>query len=163
MRSLIAITLMGVLLLAACSSSMPGGAPLVSLSATSISFGQQMIGTTANAQPVILTNTGLATLQIAGITVDSGFQVTSTCGVSVTPNAKCEIDVAFSPAAAGDLSGKVTVKDNAAGSPHTIQLSGSGGVNAPRCLPKGMECPPSWPPCCAGLQCVPASTRAFCE
>jgi hypothetical protein len=100
---------MGVLLLAACSSSMPGGAPLVSLSATSISFGQQMIGTTANAQPVILTNAGLATLQIAGITADSGFQVTSTCGVSVAPNATCEIDVAFSPAAAGDVSGKVTV------------------------------------------------------
>ena len=47
--------------------------------------------------------------------------------------------------------------------PLRIQLSGSGGANAPRCLPKGMQCPPTWPPCCAGLQCVPASTRAFCE
>lgn len=34
---------------------------------------------------------------------------------------------------------------------------------ARRCLRKGMECPPQFPPCCPGLVCVPASTRAFCE
>jgi probable HAF family extracellular repeat protein len=31
-----------------------------------------------------------------------------------------------------------------------------------RCTPQGMECPPQFPPCCAGLTCVPESTRAFC-
>lgn len=31
-----------------------------------------------------------------------------------------------------------------------------------RCTREGMECPPIFPPCCAGLTCVPESTRAFC-
>jgi hypothetical protein len=26
-----------------------------------------------------------------------------------------------------------------------------------------MQCPAQFPPCCPGLSCVPASTRAFCE
>jgi hypothetical protein len=37
--------------------------------------------------------------------------------------------------------------------------TGSGG----RCSSQGMECPAQFPPCCPGLVCVPASTRAFCE
>lgn len=154
---------MGVLLLAACSSSMPGAAPMVNLSATSISFGQQMVGTTENAQPVTLTNTGSAALQIEGIKAESGFEVTSTCGASLPPNATCEIDVSFSPVASGQVSGRVLVTDNALGTPHTIELTGSGGVSFPRCLPKGMQCPPSWPPCCSGLKCTLLGNRAFCE
>ena len=31
------------------------------------------------------------------------------------------------------------------------------------CTKKGNECAPSLPPCCPGLVCVPASTRAYCE
>jgi probable HAF family extracellular repeat protein len=31
-----------------------------------------------------------------------------------------------------------------------------------RCTPRGTECPPQFPPCCPGLICAPASTRAFC-
>ena len=31
------------------------------------------------------------------------------------------------------------------------------------CLSKGAECPPMFAPCCPGLACIPASTRAFCE
>jgi hypothetical protein len=66
MKSLVAVTSMGVLLLAACSSSMPGAAPTENLPATSIRFGQQMVGTTENVQQVTLTNTGSAALQIEG-------------------------------------------------------------------------------------------------
>lgn len=38
----------------------------------------------------------------------------------------------------------------------------SGTRVAGRCVKAGGQCPP-WTRCCAGLQCVPASTRAFCE
>lgn len=31
------------------------------------------------------------------------------------------------------------------------------------CTSQGNECAPLFPPCCPGLVCVPASTRAFCE
>jgi hypothetical protein len=36
-------------------------------------------------------------------------------------------------------------------------------AEARRCTRQGMQCPPQYPPCCPGLVCVPASTRAFCE
>jgi hypothetical protein len=32
-----------------------------------------------------------------------------------------------------------------------------------RCSEVGQECASILPPCCPGLVCVPASTRAFCE
>src|SRR5215468_7855828 len=122
-----------------------------------------MVGTTENAESVALTNTGSAALQIEGIKAESGFEVTSTCGASLAPNATSGIDASFSPAASEQVSRRVLVTDNAVGSPHTIQLTGSGGVNFPCGLPKGMQCPPSWPPCCSGLKCTLLGNRAFCE
>jgi hypothetical protein len=47
----------------------------------------------------------------------------------------------------------------------TTSITGTSNVItvfAGRCTPEGMECPPQFPPCCPGLTCVPASTRAFC-
>src|SRR5262249_38115360 len=126
MKSFVALTLMGVLLLAAWSRTVPGAAPMGELPATSISFGQQMAGPTEDAQTVSLTKTGSAALQIEGIKAESGFEVTSSCGASLPANATCEIDVSFSPVASGQVSGRVLVTDNAVGTPHTIQLTGSG-------------------------------------
>jgi hypothetical protein len=72
--------------------------------------------------------------------------------------------VTFSPNASGDFNGSVTVTDNAVGSPHMVALSGTGTVAGPRCAVSGMECgAPQLPPCCSGLMCIPASTRAFCN
>jgi len=163
MRGMRAFAVAGLLVLTSCSNSMPGGAPSVLLSATSISFGQQAVGTTTTAQPITLTNSGTAALLVTDITADSEFQTSSTCGASIPPKMSCEITVAFAPNTLGDANGRLRVTDNAVGSPHTIQLSGTGSVSGPRCIPRGVQCPPFGPPCCAGLTCIPASTRAFCE
>jgi hypothetical protein len=62
-----------------------------------------------------------------------------------------------SPVSAVDDGAADYLKDRLDG----FALSGVG--RARRCTPRGRQCPPQFPPCCPGLVCVPASTRAFCE
>jgi hypothetical protein len=103
-----------------------GTAPIVYLSHASLGFGSQGIGTTSAAQRVTLTNTGNAPLTISSIAVSGDFAETNTCGASVAAGAQCEISVTFTPTAAGTRTGTLTITDNAAGSPHMVQLAGPG-------------------------------------
>ncbi len=104
-------------------------APVVSLTPSSLSF-TTLTGTTAAAQTVTLTNTGNASLTISGITLagsnPSDFSQTNTCAGSLNAGASCTISVTFSPASAASFTATLSVADNAAGSPHTVSLSGTG-------------------------------------
>jgi len=111
-----------------------GIAPAVSLSAASLSYSSQLVGTASSAQAVTLTNTGSASLTISSITVagaNSGdFSQTNTCGTSVATGANCTISVTFTPQATGSRSASVSVADNAAGSPQSVSLTGTGTAPA---------------------------------
>ncbi len=74
----------------------------VSLSPTSLSFGNQQIGSTSGAQKVTLSNNASATLTISSIAIDKDFAETNTCGNSVGAGASCTISVTFSPSVPGD-------------------------------------------------------------
>jgi hypothetical protein len=78
--------------------------------------------------PVSLLNNGTATLSITsiGFAVGTNFSQTNTCGATLAVNASCTINVKFSPTVAGTLSDTLQVTDNAAGSPHTVGLTGTG-------------------------------------
>jgi hypothetical protein len=107
--------------------------PAVSLSATSVSFGNQVIGTTSTGQTLTLTNAGDAPLTLSGIVATSDFAQTNNCplsDVSLAPGASCSISVTFTPAAIGTRTGKVTITDNASGSPHQVSLTGNGTSGA---------------------------------
>jgi hypothetical protein len=52
----------------------------VTLSATTLTFGNVAVGTTSATKNVTLTNTGTAMLSISGITVTGPFAETNTCG-----------------------------------------------------------------------------------
>jgi hypothetical protein len=101
-------------------------APVVSLSATTLSFAAQAVSTTSAPQTVTLTNTGNGALTPLTISVSGDFAQTNTCAGSVTSGASCTISVTFTPTAAGTQTGTLTITDNAPGSPQTVQLSGSG-------------------------------------
>ena len=108
-----------------------GVAPVVSLGGTtSISFGNQLVGSSSTAQLVTLSNTGTATLTISSIAIagtNSGdFSETNTCGTSVSAGANCSISVTFKPTATGARSASLTITDNASGSPHSVALTGMG-------------------------------------
>jgi hypothetical protein len=100
--------------------------PLAVLSPASLNFGTQLIKTTSNSQTVTLSNTGIATLDISGITASANFVEGTTCGSSLAAGASCYFLVEFRPTRPGADSGTLTVTDNAPGSPHTVPLTGVG-------------------------------------
>jgi phospholipase C len=112
------------------------GAPIVSLSATSYIFPDQVVGTTSVPHVFTLTNTGTASLAVTSIVLKgsnpSDFAETNTCGSSVAAGASCKITVTFTPTTTGSRSASVSITDNAAGSPQTISLSGKGTSSPPQ-------------------------------
>jgi hypothetical protein len=100
--------------------------PVVNLSPTSLNFGNQKVGTTSAGKTVKLTNRGQGALTIAGITTTAGYSQTNNCGSSLGSNTSCTITVKFRPSALGTQNGTLTIKDNAAGSPQKVTLTGVG-------------------------------------
>lgn len=112
------------------SLSGTGTAPAgVSLApASPLNFGSEAVGQ-STAQTVILTNNGGATLAILGLAIAGDFTISggsNTCGSSLSSGAACSMLVVFAPTAGGTRLGTLTVMDNAAGSPQTLQLTGTG-------------------------------------
>jgi hypothetical protein len=107
-------------------SGIGAAAPVVSLSATSLTFTSQALGSTSAPQTITLTNSGTAALTITSITVTGDFAELNTCGTGLAPTASCAINVTFTPTAAGSRTGLLTITDNAAGSPQVINLGGGG-------------------------------------
>ena len=102
--------------------------PAVTLAPTSLTFGNQALNTTSPAQTVTLTNTGTGSLTITAIGTSGDFAQTNTCGTlpaMLAASANCTISVTFTPTAAGTRMGTLTITDNAAGSPHTVSLTGT--------------------------------------
>jgi hypothetical protein len=106
-----------------------GLGPTASLSASSLTFVSQQVGTTSSSQPVTLSNTGYTALAITNIATSTNFAQTNNCGASVAVGGSCTINVTFSPTAGGPLAGTLTITDNsngAAGSTQSVALSGTG-------------------------------------
>lgn len=106
-------------------------APVVGLAPSSLAFGNQVVGTTSASRNITLSNTGNAALSITGIAASGAFGVTHACGSSLPAGGSCTLQVSFTPTGAGAASGAVTVTSNAAGSPQSVSLSGTGTLNSP--------------------------------
>jgi len=104
----------------------PPPSPSVALSPASLTFGTQFVQTTSAPQTITLTNGGTAALAITNLTASGDFAQTNTCGTSVAAGGNCSISVSFTPTSAGQRSGTVTIADNAANSPQTVSLTGTG-------------------------------------
>jgi hypothetical protein len=112
-----------------------GTAPAVTLAPSGgVSFGSELVGTTSGSQPVTLTNSGTAALSISSIALTGAnpgdFAQTNNCPgapSTVAVGSSCSISVTFTPSAAGTRSANVTVTDDAADSPQTEALTGTGG------------------------------------
>jgi hypothetical protein len=104
--------------------------PVSDLMPTSLTFGNQRVNTSSATQNVTLTNIGNQPLVITSITASAGFSQINTCGTlpgaTLAPAANCTITVTFTPTANGPITGTITIVDNAAGSPRTVPLTGTG-------------------------------------
>ena len=107
-----------------------GLAPAVSLSTTSLSFGNVGEGTQSASQSVTLTNTGATTLIIGGIQVTgadaSSFVFSNNCGSSLLAGSSCLIHGHFAPAAVGTFTATIALTDSVGLAPQTIALTGAG-------------------------------------
>lgn len=123
-----------------------GGAPAVSFTPTSLTFAAQEIGTTSAPQSITITNTGTASLFINSAAVPNTLdftQVNDGCsGLTLAAGTSCSVSITFSPTASGTRSAAFTLTDNAAGSPQTVPLTGTGtGTNAPLAIdPRFFTC-----------------------
>jgi Abnormal spindle-like microcephaly-assoc'd, ASPM-SPD-2-Hydin/HYDIN/CFA65/VesB-like, Ig-like domain/Beta-propeller repeat len=104
--------------------------PSVSLSASSISFGDIALGASSSAQFISITNAGNAALSVASIAASGDFSQTNNCGTTLAINATCQVAVTFTPTATGQRTGTLTITDNAGGSPQAVSLSGNGTEQA---------------------------------
>jgi sugar lactone lactonase YvrE len=100
------------------------------LSTSALTFGNQPTNTTSPSQPVVITNTGGASLVISSIALTganpASFVISNTCGGVVAGGGSCEIDVRFDPQTATQITASITITDNASNSPQTVTLSGTG-------------------------------------
>src|SRR2546425_749650 len=114
-----------------------GIVPAVTLAPTNLAFGTQRLSTTSPAQTVTLTNSGTATLSITSIALagsnpgdfavaGSGVAPCPLAGGPVAASASCAFTVTFTPAATGGRAATVTITDDAAGSPQSVSLTGTG-------------------------------------
>jgi lysophospholipase L1-like esterase len=105
--------------------------PAISVSPTSLAFGDQAVNTTSVAKPVTITSSGTASLIINSVTLSgsSYFAISGGCtaGSTLAPGATCTINVAFTPAAAGSVTGNIAIVSNASNTPTVnVALSGTG-------------------------------------
>jgi len=120
--------------------SLSGTGRAASLSATSLSFGAQPVGS-SSLKTVTLTNLGSTPLTISSLSVVSFAPLTAlgtkaedfaiessscTAGGSIAGLASCTITVAFKPTAAGVRSATLVIRDSDPGSPQTVSLRGTG-------------------------------------
>ncbi len=66
------------------------------------------------------------TVTIAGETASSPFAVAVPCATSLAPGKSCKVSVTFSPTDTSEQTGQLTISDDDAGAPQTVQLSGTG-------------------------------------
>jgi len=106
--------------------ALSGSGIAVGLSPASLTFANQLVGTTSPAQTVTLSNAGSAPLKISSIATTGDYTQSNNCGGSLNAGTSCSINVTFKPTATGTRTGTLSVTDNASGSPQTVALVGSG-------------------------------------
>jgi hypothetical protein len=119
--------------------NLTGMGTMATVSASTLTFASQAVGTTSSPQSVTLTNLGSIALSISAIivygnnlgepnTASPDFAETNTCGSSLSGGASCTISVTFSPSVLGKRQGVLTILDNEADSPQLVTVTGNGSA-----------------------------------
>jgi hypothetical protein len=106
-----------------------------------LTFAPQTVGTTSQAQTILVANTGAADLLIGSITITTGatdFAQVPTlsdslppdCLTILPPGQQCSISVTFTPRAAGPSTGNVQILTNAIPRGYDVPLAGTGAAAA---------------------------------
>src|SRR5207253_1956002 len=102
--------------------------PIIGVAPTSLAFGIVAVGSSSTSAPVVISNTGTATLTITSMTSSAPDFVATSCS-SVGTGQTCSFTVTFSPSAGGPQSGTLTIASNDPARPSvTVSMSGTGVV-----------------------------------
>ena len=96
----------------------------LSLSNSSLTFGNQLVGTISAPQTVTVSNVGGTTVNISNITWSANFSDSSNCIGNLAPGRNCRINVRFAPTTTGVLNGTLTITTSIG--TLTVTLSGTG-------------------------------------
>ena len=109
------------------ASSASSQSYLLSASASSLKFGNTLVGSFAS-QAVALMNTGTASVNLSQVAITgAGFTVSGLTGaVTLAAGQSFSLTVSFAPATAGSATGSLSFISSATNSPTTISLSGNG-------------------------------------
>ena len=116
-------------MLTGAGTAPPPPAPAVTVTPDPVTFPTINQGTTSSPILVTVTNSGNATLHISSVTLGGNnpgeFTMAIACSGPYAPNASCTITLTFSPVAAGQRSAIISILDDAANSPQSIQVTGT--------------------------------------
>ena len=106
-----------------------GATLLLGAAPTSLDFGNVIVGS-GSRQTVTLTNTGTESITVSQATVaGAGFSISGlSVPLTLAAGQKATFNATFAPAATGSASGSLSIASNAANSPATIPLSGTGAT-----------------------------------
>jgi hypothetical protein len=97
------------------------------LTPNTVNFGNQVEYTSSSATVITIKNTGTVALTPSLITMNGNFTETDNCvGQTINANKTCTINVVFTPASLGALTGSMTVSANVSGGQLSASLSGTG-------------------------------------
>ncbi len=99
-------------------------AEVLTLSASSLTYGTQGVGTSSAAQSVTFTNHGTVTANISAVLTGGDFSQTNTCGTGLAAAANCSVSVTFTPTVTGTRNGVMAIMTDASESPQVVFLSG---------------------------------------
>jgi hypothetical protein len=101
--------------------------PGLNVSPSSLSFGDQPIGSTST-ETLTLTNGGSTSISGISLTVSSLFNLSDgTCGTALAAGASCVIGIGFTPTGPGAAVGTLTISSSSPSNPTlTVPLSGTG-------------------------------------
>jgi hypothetical protein len=113
---------------------------LLTSSTSNLNFGNVTIGK-SSVMSLTLTNAGNSNVSVSNVSVSGArFSVSGVpAGLILAPGQSATLDAMFSPVAAGNLSGSVTVASNATNSPAAISLLGDGAQTASPAVPHSVS------------------------
>ncbi len=116
----------------------------IALSASTLKFALQSVGSSSAPQSVTVTNNGPGALSLTAVTLTgdpisgnqaissypgvptNNFTQSNTCGTTLAVGTSCTVTVTFTPTLLGTISASIQVFDSEADSPQIISLSGTG-------------------------------------
>ncbi|MFJ4931364.1 choice-of-anchor D domain-containing protein [Streptomyces sp. NPDC088736] len=99
--------------------------PVLNTDPASLSFEGTVVGSSATAQTVKVTNSGTTSATVSGVSASGDFSQTNNCA-TLAVGASCTVNVGFKPTTGGTRNGSLTVTSNANNSPTVVSLTGSG-------------------------------------